>query len=40
MHIPDGIIPGQLCVLGYALSGGLTWYALKQIKRGHDAQST
>ena len=39
MHIPDGIIPGQICVLGYALSGGVTWYALKQIKRGNDAQS-
>ena len=33
MHIPDGILPGQVCAAGYAIAGGVTWYALRQIQR-------
>lgn len=36
MHIPDGILPGSVCVGGYALAGGVTWYALRQIQRRPD----
>ncbi|MEL6158757.1 MAG: cobalt transporter CbiM [Cyanobacteria bacterium J06623_5] len=33
MHIPDGIVPAQVCVAGYGLTGLLTWYSLRQINR-------
>ncbi len=33
MHIPDGILPAQICIGGYALAGGITWYALRHIQR-------
>lgn len=36
MHIPDGILPPAVTVGGYAITGGLTWYSLKQINRYHD----
>ncbi|MGD1906381.1 MAG: cobalt transporter CbiM [Leptolyngbyaceae cyanobacterium] len=36
MHIPDGIIPAQVCAGGYALTGLTTWYVLRQIRRGPD----
>ena len=32
MHIPDGFLPPQVCLAGYALTGGVTWYSLRQIK--------
>ena len=33
MHIADGILPAQVCAAGYAIAGGMTWMALRQIKR-------
>ncbi len=39
MHIPDGFIPPNICLAGYALTGGLTWYSLKQINRDRHIQA-
>lgn len=39
MHIPDGFLPPQVCLTGYALTGGLTWYSLQQIKRDRHTQA-
>lgn len=36
MHIPDGILPPALTIGGYAVTGGLTWYSLRQIDRYHE----
>ncbi|MBE9061337.1 cobalt transporter CbiM [cf. Phormidesmis sp. LEGE 11477] len=36
MHIPDGIVPAQVCIAGYGLTGLLTWYSLRQINKGSD----
>lgn len=36
MHIPDGILPAQICVGGYAIAGGVTWYALRRINQTSD----
>ena len=36
MHIPDGLLPVPVCVAGYAISGGLTWVALRQIHKTSD----
>ncbi|NJL49853.1 MAG: cobalt transporter CbiM [Leptolyngbyaceae cyanobacterium SM2_5_2] len=36
MHIPDGILPAQVCVAGYAITGLATWYSLRQINRKPD----
>jgi cobalt/nickel transport system permease protein len=33
MHIPDGFVPPSVCIAGYAISGGITWYSLREIKR-------
>jgi cobalt/nickel transport system permease protein len=33
VHIPDGVLPAQVCVAGYAVTGGVTWYVLRQIQR-------
>lgn len=33
MHIPDGIVPAQVCAAGYGITGLLTWYSLRQIQR-------
>ena len=33
MHIPDGFLPPHVCLTGYALTGGVTWYSLRQIAR-------
>ncbi len=30
MHIPDGMLPAQVCIAGYAATGFLTWFSLKQ----------
>lgn len=38
MHIPDGILPAQVYAAGYAITGGLTWTALRQINRTSDPQ--
>jgi cobalt/nickel transport system permease protein len=36
VHIPDGILPAQVCVAGYAMTGLATWYSLRQINRKPD----
>lgn len=36
MHIPDGILPAQLCIGGYAIAGLTAWYSLRQIQRDPD----
>lgn len=33
MHIADGFLPAQVCLAGYAATGGLTWYSFRQITR-------
>jgi len=39
VHIPDGILPAPVCVAGYAIAGGVTWVALKQIHKTSDPQA-
>lgn len=39
MHIPDGFLPPHVCLAGYALTGGVTWYSLAQIKRDRYTQA-
>ncbi|MEM8720348.1 MAG: cobalt transporter CbiM [Cyanobacteria bacterium P01_G01_bin.39] len=39
MHIPDGFLPPHVCLAGYALTGGVTWYSLSQIKRDRYTQA-
>jgi cobalt/nickel transport system permease protein len=36
VHIPDGILPAQVCAAGYAITGLATWYSLRQINRKPD----
>jgi cobalt/nickel transport system permease protein len=36
MHVPDGVLPGSVCVGGYATAGLLTWAALRRINRRPD----
>ncbi|MBF2057019.1 MAG: cobalt transporter CbiM [Cyanobacterium sp. T60_A2020_053] len=38
MHIPDGLLPPSIAISGYAVTGGLTWFSLRQIKRNPDYQ--
>ena len=38
MHIPDGLLPPTDCILGYGITGGVTWFSLRQIDRQGDAQ--
>lgn len=33
MHISDGIVPAQVCVAGYGLTGLLTWYSLREVSK-------
>jgi cobalt/nickel transport system permease protein len=33
MHIPDGLLPAQVCAGGYVVTGLATWFSLKQINR-------
>lgn len=40
MHIPDGFVPPSICIAGYAISGGVTWYSLREIKRDRDPQAS
>ena len=39
MHIPDGFLPPNICLTGYALTGGTTWYCLREIKRDNFLQA-
>jgi cobalt/nickel transport system permease protein len=36
VHIPDGILPAQVCAAGYAITGLATWFSLRQINRRPD----
>lgn len=38
MHIPDGFVPPSICIAGYAITGGMTWYSLQQIKKDSNPQ--
>ncbi|MGD1939510.1 MAG: CbiM family transporter [Cyanophyceae cyanobacterium] len=38
MHIADGLLPAQLCIGGYALSGLTLWWTLRQSKAQTAAQ--
>ncbi|NEP61408.1 MAG: cobalt transporter CbiM [Symploca sp. SIO2G7] len=40
MHISDGILPASTCILGYATTGGLTWYSLRQIHHTPNPQES
>ncbi|HEY9735369.1 MAG TPA: cobalt transporter CbiM [Trichocoleus sp.] len=33
MHIPDGLLPAQVCAGGYAIAGLTAWYSLRQINK-------
>lgn len=39
MHIPDGILPAEICVGGYATAAALTAYALRTIDRQPDPRT-
>ncbi|MBE9167681.1 cobalt transporter CbiM [Pleurocapsales cyanobacterium LEGE 06147] len=38
MHIPDGFVPPSVSIAGYAITGGVTWYSLRQISRERNPQ--
>jgi cobalt/nickel transport system permease protein len=38
MHLPDGILPPYLTVIGYGITGGMTWYSLRKINRTKNPQ--
>ncbi len=38
MHISEGLLPAQVCIGGYAITGLATWYSLRQINRQHNPQ--
>ncbi|MDJ1173718.1 cobalt transporter CbiM [Roseofilum capinflatum] len=38
MHIPDGMLPPQVAIVGYAMSGGIMAWSLKQIERSDRTQ--
>ncbi len=33
MHIADGLLPPNICIAGYGITGGMTWYSLRQINK-------
>ncbi|MEO1401822.1 MAG: cobalt transporter CbiM [Cyanobacteria bacterium J06635_1] len=37
MHIPDGFVPAPVCIAGYGVTGLLTWYSLKHIRKQGNA---
>lgn len=39
MHIPDGLLPPEVALGGYVVTGALTWVALRQIRRMPDAEA-
>ncbi|MGB3614580.1 MAG: cobalt transporter CbiM [Elainellaceae cyanobacterium] len=39
MHIPDGILPAQICAAGYAIAVPTAWYSLRKINRQSDPTS-
>ncbi|MBL1210881.1 cobalt transporter CbiM [Geminocystis sp. GBBB08] len=38
MHIPDGLLPPSISIFGYAITGGVTWFSLRQIRKEEDYQ--
>ncbi len=38
MHILDGFLPAKVCILGYGITGGMTWYSLYRINRETNPQ--
>lgn len=39
MHIPDGLLPSSVYITGYAITGGVTWYSLRQISKESNPQA-
>lgn len=39
MHIPDGILPPTVTIGGYAMTGAVTWFSLRQIDREGNPQA-
>jgi cobalt/nickel transport system permease protein len=39
MHIPDGLLPPEALVAGYAVTGVATWVSLRQIRQMHDYEA-
>lgn len=40
MHIPDGILPAQLCIAGYGITGFMTWHSLRKINQQSNPQES
>lgn len=38
MHIPDGLLPPSVTISSYAITGGITWFSLRQIRKDNDYQ--
>jgi cobalt/nickel transport system permease protein len=36
MHIPDGLLPPSVSISSYAITGGITWFSLRQIRTQED----
>ncbi|MDB9314155.1 cobalt transporter CbiM [Spirulina sp. CS-785/01] len=36
MHIPDGFLPPTVAIAGYAITGGATWFSVRQIRQDSD----
>lgn len=39
MHIPDGLLPPEVTIAGYAVTGALTWVALRKINQLDDPEA-
>ncbi len=39
MHIPDGFLPPHICLAGYGITGGVSWYCLRQINQDRHMQA-
>lgn len=38
MHIPDGLLPPSVSISSYAITGGITWFSLHQIRKQENYQ--
>lgn len=38
MHVPEGILPSQVCIGGYALTSLAAWYSLREINKQPNPQ--
>lgn len=38
MHIPDGLLPPSVAISSYAITGGITWFSLRQIRKQDNYQ--